>query len=201
MSQTVGESRSGCWLGSCLSVGVRQKSSYIRNEKNPSLTLWGLGFALVLPELVLHVSWRKLCPLGHFWVTPICAIYQDRLFLFSVPSSLQVFPSTAVSSPVEESEAGFTGRRLNSKMQVYSGSKTAYLPKMMSLYQQCIRVLSNNIDCKYLSLSQTHCARALKFWQLVATDPSSSPLLQTWEKSHWKSRSCRISTQNAFKQC
>ncbi|NXV77539.1 ELOA1 protein, partial [Atlantisia rogersi] len=52
----------------------------------------------------------------------------------------------AVSSPVEESEAGFTGRRLNSKMQVYSGSKTAYLPKMMSLYQQCIRVLSNNID-------------------------------------------------------
>ncbi|KGL91457.1 Transcription elongation factor B polypeptide 3, partial [Charadrius vociferus] len=59
----------------------------------------------------------------------------------------------AVSSPVEESEAGFTGRRLNSKMQVYSGSKTAYLPKMMSLYQQCIRVLSNNIDCKYLSSS------------------------------------------------
>ncbi|NXC33125.1 ELOA1 protein, partial [Campylorhamphus procurvoides] len=55
----------------------------------------------------------------------------------------------AVSSPTEESEAGFTGRRLNSKMQVYSGSKTAYLPKMMSLYQQCIRVLSNNIDSIY----------------------------------------------------
>ncbi|NXN40650.1 ELOA1 protein, partial [Rhinoptilus africanus] len=55
----------------------------------------------------------------------------------------------AVSSPVEESEAGFTGRRLNSKMQVYSGSKTAYLPKMMTLYQQCIRVLSNNIDSIY----------------------------------------------------
>ncbi|NXA50244.1 ELOA1 protein, partial [Nothocercus julius] len=55
----------------------------------------------------------------------------------------------AVSSPLEEAEAGFTGRRLNSKMQVYSGSKTAYLPKMMSLYQQCIRVLSNNIDSIY----------------------------------------------------
>nr|XP_013808759.1 PREDICTED: transcription elongation factor B polypeptide 3 [Apteryx mantelli mantelli] len=55
----------------------------------------------------------------------------------------------ALSSPVEESEAGFTGRRLNSKMQVYSGSKTAYLPKMMSLYEQCIRVLSNNIDSIY----------------------------------------------------
>ncbi|CAI9566667.1 unnamed protein product [Staurois parvus] len=49
----------------------------------------------------------------------------------------------------EDEGAGFTGRRLNSKMQVYSGSKTAYLPKMMSLYEQCIRVLANNIDSIY----------------------------------------------------
>ncbi|XP_026536456.1 elongin-A [Notechis scutatus] len=55
----------------------------------------------------------------------------------------------ALSSPTEEDEAGFTGRRLNSKMQVYSGSKSAYLPKMMSLHEQCIRVLSNNIDSIY----------------------------------------------------
>ncbi|XP_073482777.1 elongin-A-like [Aquarana catesbeiana] len=41
---------------------------------------------------------------------------------------------------------GFTGRRLNSKMLVYSGSKTIYLPKMLTLYQQCLRVLQNNID-------------------------------------------------------
>uniref|UniRef100_A0A8C8SXD8 Elongin-A n=1 Tax=Pelusios castaneus TaxID=367368 RepID=A0A8C8SXD8_9SAUR len=54
-----------------------------------------------------------------------------------------------ISSPIEEGEAGFTGRRLNSKMQVYSGSKSAYLPKMMSLYEQCIRVLNNNIDSIY----------------------------------------------------
>ncbi|XP_018118954.1 elongin-A isoform X2 [Xenopus laevis] len=40
----------------------------------------------------------------------------------------------------------FTGRRLNSKMQVYSGSKIVYLPKMLTLYEQCIRVLQNNID-------------------------------------------------------
>lgn len=33
-------------------------------------------------------------------------------------------------------------------MQVYSGSKCAYLPKMMTLHQQCIRVLKNNIDCE-----------------------------------------------------
>ncbi|XP_039088207.1 elongin-A [Hyaena hyaena] len=52
----------------------------------------------------------------------------------------------ALSSPQEEEETGFTGRRMNSKMQVYSGSKCAYLPKMMTLHQQCIRVLKNNID-------------------------------------------------------
>ncbi|XP_027031700.1 elongin-A isoform X2 [Tachysurus fulvidraco] len=46
----------------------------------------------------------------------------------------------------EEEDTGFTGRRFNSKMVVYSGSKTAYLPKMMTLYEQCIRVLQNHID-------------------------------------------------------
>ncbi|KAL4640898.1 transcription elongation factor B polypeptide 3-like [Arapaima gigas] len=40
----------------------------------------------------------------------------------------------------------FTGQRLNKKMQVYSGSKPAFLPTMMTLYQQCIRTLQNNID-------------------------------------------------------
>uniref|UniRef100_A0A8B9JTK7 Elongin A, like n=1 Tax=Astyanax mexicanus TaxID=7994 RepID=A0A8B9JTK7_ASTMX len=43
----------------------------------------------------------------------------------------------------------FTGQRLNKKMQVYSGSKAVYLPTMMSLYQQCIRTLQNNIDSLY----------------------------------------------------
>ncbi|KAM9316587.1 elongin-A-like [Gastrophryne carolinensis] len=42
--------------------------------------------------------------------------------------------------------SGFTGKRQNSKMLVYSGSKTIYLPKMLTLYEQCIRVLQNNID-------------------------------------------------------
>ncbi|XP_070301092.1 elongin A, like isoform X1 [Salvelinus sp. IW2-2015] len=43
----------------------------------------------------------------------------------------------------------FTGQRLNRKMQVYSGVKSAFLPTMMSLYQQCIRALQNNIDLLY----------------------------------------------------
>ncbi|CAG02320.1 unnamed protein product, partial [Tetraodon nigroviridis] len=45
-----------------------------------------------------------------------------------------------------EEDAGFTGKRLNSKMVVFSGSKTSYLPRMMTLQEQCIRVLQNNID-------------------------------------------------------
>ncbi|XP_026883928.2 elongin A, like [Electrophorus electricus] len=48
-----------------------------------------------------------------------------------------------------EEAAVFTGQRLNKKMQVYSGSKAAYLPTMMTLYQQCIRTLQNNIDSLY----------------------------------------------------
>ncbi|NWS65730.1 ELOA1 protein, partial [Crotophaga sulcirostris] len=52
-----------------------------------------------------------------------------------------------VEAPQQVSEMGqFTGRRLNSKMQVYSGSKPVSLSKMLTLYEQCIRVLQNNID-------------------------------------------------------
>ncbi|XP_066171037.1 elongin-A-like isoform X1 [Sylvia atricapilla] len=40
----------------------------------------------------------------------------------------------------------FTGQRLNSKMQVYSGSKAVCLSKMLTLYEQCIRMLHNNIE-------------------------------------------------------
>ncbi|MEQ2187627.1 hypothetical protein GOODEAATRI_006626 [Goodea atripinnis] len=47
---------------------------------------------------------------------------------------------------VSEESAVFTGQRLNRKMQVYSGAKTLFLPTMMSLYQQCIRTLQNNLN-------------------------------------------------------
>ncbi|XP_041644880.1 elongin A, like isoform X2 [Cheilinus undulatus] len=49
----------------------------------------------------------------------------------------------------DEESAGFTGQRLNKKMQVYSGNKTVFLPAMMSLHQQCIRTLQNNINLLY----------------------------------------------------
>lgn len=49
---------------------------------------------------------------------------------------------------ISEESAVFTGQRLNKKMQVYSGAKTIFLPTMMSLHQQCIRTLQNNINCE-----------------------------------------------------
>lgn len=62
-------------------------------------------------------------------------------------------------APVEVSEVvQFTGQRLNSKMQVYSGPKTAHLSKMLTLYEQCIRVLQNNIECEYLQGFVPGCA-------------------------------------------
>ncbi|XP_072292574.1 elongin A, like [Eucyclogobius newberryi] len=53
------------------------------------------------------------------------------------------------SCDILEDSAIFTGQRLNKKMQVYSGAKTMFLPAMMSLYQQCIRTLQNNINLLY----------------------------------------------------
>lgn len=52
------------------------------------------------------------------------------------------------AAEVREEAPVFTGQRLNKKMQVYSGAKVVYLPSMMTLYQQCIRTLQNNIDCE-----------------------------------------------------
>ncbi|PKU31825.1 transcription elongation factor b polypeptide hypothetical protein [Limosa lapponica baueri] len=125
---------------------------------------------------------------------PIQANYRPLPSIESIPCSQT--KRKAVSSPVEESEAGFTGRRLNSKMQVYSGSKTAYLPKMMSLYQQCIRVLSNNIDCRVAKMAFVNSAakpprdvrrRQEKFGTGGALLPEKTkikPVLYTSSKSH-----------------
>uniref|UniRef100_A0A3Q1GQE6 Elongin A, like n=1 Tax=Acanthochromis polyacanthus TaxID=80966 RepID=A0A3Q1GQE6_9TELE len=59
------------------------------------------------------------------------------------PSTVEYFDRKGTESAV------FTGQRLNRKMQVYSGAKTTFLPAMLSLYQQCIRTLQNNINLLY----------------------------------------------------
>ncbi|XP_069707295.1 LOW QUALITY PROTEIN: elongin-A-like [Phaenicophaeus curvirostris] len=65
---------------------------------------------------------------------------------YAADFKVSVAPVVA-EAPQQVSETGqFTGRRLNSKMQVYSGSKPVSLTKMLTLYEHCIRVLQNNID-------------------------------------------------------
>ncbi|XP_030918617.1 elongin-A-like [Geospiza fortis] len=60
------------------------------------------------------------------------------------------FTVPAVEAPQQVNEiVQFTGQRLNSKMQVYSGSKAVCLSKMLTLYEQCVRMLRNNIEYVY----------------------------------------------------
>ncbi|XP_071336913.1 elongin A, like [Trachinotus anak] len=98
-------------------------------------------------------------------VSPPKQMFQESLMdLMSIPLPA-VLPECEQPSTVEyfdrkveresdfcdasEESAVFTGQRLNKKMQVYSGAKTIFLPTMMSLYQQCIRILQNNINLLY----------------------------------------------------
>ncbi|KAM9384015.1 elongin-A [Pholidichthys leucotaenia] len=81
-----------------------------------------------LPEIPLPAIQPNYRPLPSIDVTPLTP------------------PRRKVPVFSDEDDTGFTGKRFNSKMVVYSGSKTAYLPKMMTLFEQCIRVLQNNID-------------------------------------------------------
>ncbi|XP_072483549.1 elongin-A-like [Notamacropus eugenii] len=83
-------------------------------------------------------------------VTPLL----DNIILPIVPASHQI-PSCGTPLPWklkkrtsyhEEEGVGFIGRRINSKMQVYSGSKCGYQQKLISLHQHCIRVLNNHLD-------------------------------------------------------
>ncbi|XP_076142581.1 elongin A, like [Alosa pseudoharengus] len=59
------------------------------------------------------------------------------------------YPVADTETYTEEEASVFTGQRSKKKMQVYSGTKSSSLPAMMSLYQQCLRALQNNIDSLY----------------------------------------------------
>ncbi|NXD82548.1 ELOA1 protein, partial [Halcyon senegalensis] len=76
---------------------------------------------------------------------PYEADFKVKETLPDVLFAASLAPVTEAPQPVGD-VVQFTGRRLNSKMQVYSGSKPVCLSKMLTLYEQCIRVLQNNID-------------------------------------------------------
>ncbi|XP_060895608.1 elongin A, like [Labrus mixtus] len=70
---------------------------------------------------------------------------------YEKPSCDEYFERRVEKEPdfCDDDYAVFTGQRLNKKMQVYSGNKTVFLPTMMSLHQQCVRTLQNNINLLY----------------------------------------------------
>ncbi|KAG8511902.1 Elongin-A [Galemys pyrenaicus] len=128
-------------------------------KKNSKNTGGNLNLGQELPE-VTEIKAEKLQPTGAHLTkldkVPCGAlpVLPDLPFpglLANCPPSFELITSLkpkqeVLSSPQKEEEAGFTGYRMNSKMQVFSGSKNACLPHMMTLREQCIRVLKNNIN-------------------------------------------------------
>ncbi|OCT94944.1 elongin-A [Xenopus laevis] len=110
------------------------KDKATKKRESSSSTISKIDQVPVLPDIPLPLIQPNYRPLPS--IEPVVFFPNKR-------------KAPLMSAQEEEESAGFTGRRFNSKMQVYSGSKTAYLPKMMSLYEQCIRVLANNIDSIY----------------------------------------------------
>ena len=141
---------------------IMKTSATALEEKGPKKndSRENLDLVQELPKVNENRS-EKLQPSGNVWAKlekvptdapvwpdlPLPRVQaNDRPLLASgLMSSLRP-KQKALSSPQEEEEVGFTGCRMNSKMQVFSGSKCAYLAKMMTLRQQCIWVLRNSIN-------------------------------------------------------
>ncbi|XP_019841957.2 elongin-A [Bos indicus] len=141
---------------------IMKTSATALEEKGPKKNDSSQNLDLVqeLPEVNENRS-EKLQPSGNIWAklekVPTDAPVWPDLPLPRISAKYHPLPASrlmssfrpkqkALSSPQKEEEVGFTGCRMNSKMQVFSGSKCAYLAKMMTLRQQCIWVLKNNIN-------------------------------------------------------
>ncbi|NWV34786.1 ELOA1 protein, partial [Grantiella picta] len=118
------------------------------------IKVWGFIVAyfnpkfIMLMQCILDCAQAKMASLQELLNTPLPKTLPDIL-KSSPPCAADFMDSTApvVEAPQQVDEiVQFTGQRLNSKMQVYSGSKAVCLSKMLTLYEQCIRLLLNNID-------------------------------------------------------
>ncbi|XP_064235045.1 elongin-A2-like [Aotus nancymaae] len=92
-------------------------------------------------KTVLSHGFSELWDLSQPWM-------QANYDLLSAFESMTAQPQTetALSAPTFQEEAGSSGRRVNAKMQVYSGSRPARQPQWLTLRQQCVRVLRENPD-------------------------------------------------------
>ncbi|NWI30236.1 ELOA1 protein, partial [Sula dactylatra] len=100
-----------------------------------------------LPKFLTGISISSTTYAEDFKELNVLSIVKCQDVKETLPVLFAASLAPVVEAPQQVSETfQFTGRRLNSKMHVYSGSKTVYLSKMLTLYEQCIRVLQNNID-------------------------------------------------------
>ncbi|NXQ18299.1 ELOA1 protein, partial [Peucedramus taeniatus] len=135
------------------STGARPKKC--SEEKNSSLLQKTSKFShLVCPEFIilkqsfLDCAQAKVASLQELLNTPLPKTLPG-ISESSPPYAADFIVSTVpvVEAPQQVNETvQFTGQRLNSKMQVYSGSKAVCLSKMLTLYEQCVRTLHNNIE-------------------------------------------------------
>ncbi|NXC09322.1 ELOA1 protein, partial [Orthonyx spaldingii] len=117
-----------------------QKTSKLSHLINPKF--------IMLTQYFLDCAQAKVASLQELLNTPLPKTLIG--ILKSSPPYAADFTDCAapvVEAPQQVNEiVQFTGQRLNSKMQVYSGSKAVCLWKMLTLYEQCVRMLHNNIE-------------------------------------------------------
>uniref|UniRef100_A0A8C5MEQ2 TFIIS N-terminal domain-containing protein n=1 Tax=Leptobrachium leishanense TaxID=445787 RepID=A0A8C5MEQ2_9ANUR len=116
----------------------------VKTETSPTVSIQKSVEAVV--ENVIPVNAVKKVCLEDLLDVPLPKFLPDYVISPSPPHQTDDKVNVPEMIDLGNESSGFTGRRLNSKMLVYSGSKTIYLPKMLTLYAQCIRVLQNNID-------------------------------------------------------
>ncbi|NXB48315.1 ELOA1 protein, partial [Leucopsar rothschildi] len=133
------------------SSSLPQKTSKLSHLVNPKFIILKQSFLdhvqakVVSLQELLNTPLPKTLP-GISESSPSCAA--DFTALRTLPDVLLAVSMAAVAeAPQQVGEmVEFTGQRLNSKMQVYSGSKAVCLSKMLTLYEQCVRMLHNNIE-------------------------------------------------------
>ncbi|NXU11639.1 ELOA1 protein, partial [Pardalotus punctatus] len=136
------------------SVGARpkkcseQKNSLLPQKTSKLILSLVNPKCMMLKQCFLDCAQAKMSSLQELLNTPLPKTLTDILKL-SPPRAVDFTDSAApvVEAPQQVDEiVQFTGQRLNSKMQVYSGSKAVCLSKMLTLYEQCARILLNNIE-------------------------------------------------------
>ncbi|XP_036595722.1 elongin-A-like [Trichosurus vulpecula] len=101
-----------------------------------------------IPALPDHPSWpgsSSVNGISHT-LSSVQTVYRPS---FGEPNPVYWLKKQVPATPQENRLAEFPMSTVNSKIQVYSASRNSYTPKVLSLYEQCIKVLKKNIDLIY----------------------------------------------------